>query len=418
MQIPKIQSPGIFQLPDIPMTVLSNGLQVYHIQDNTVNGIKVEISFPAGRVAEAKHSVSELCCELLKETAAGHSGYENATFFDNRGSSLYTYNGLDYCGIGFFALSEFAKELFDRWKAIISAPGFNGDELEKVKKRKLEKLNELLAENDAISYRSLTMRVFGKNHPYGYNSSVKTLRSVEISDISTHYSSNFFRSGAFVILVGNFDPLVLNYMMSTLDAVKMAPGDISALKIKKINIGYEKLIAGAHKQQCSVKIGLQLPNRRNSDFAYLYFMHILIGGYFHSRLNKNIRERRGLTYSIASVLETAAQAGVFYITADTDSKQKEQLLEQVTKELIRVREQEVGQVEMKMVRNYIIGNMIQLYDEVFAQAETLRQYLIEGCEWDLGYDLMRQISEMKAGVLNDKIREYLKLEKMITIIAE
>ena len=62
--------------------------------------------------------------------------------------------------------------------------------------------------------------------------------------------------------------------------------------------------------------------------------------------------------------------------------------------------------------------MIQFYDETFAKAETLRQQLIEGAQWSSGYTLMKQISQMKAGDLNDKIKEYLLVEKMITIIAE
>jgi len=233
-----------------------------------------------------------------------------------------------------------------------------------------------------------------------------------------HFTQNYFTTDSFVILAGNFDSQSMQSILNALGNLKIKPKLSFNLTKIIIRQGYERKINGVHKQQSSVKMGLQVPTRNHPDFPSIYFMHILCGGYFHSRLNKNIRERQGLTYYIATALETSAQAGIFYITAETASKQVPKLLTQVSKELTRMIGQPLRGAEMTMIRNYIIGNMIQFYDETFAKAETLRQQLIEGAQWSSGYTLMKQISQMKAGDLNDKIKEYLLVEKMITIIAE
>ena len=417
LKVPRINAPKVFDLPQVNEMTLANQLKVYHLADAHMDSVKMEWCFPAGRSAEVKRSAGELCTRMLREGSRMHTSFENADYFDYRGSSLYSFNGLDYAGAGFFSLKKFALQLFERTMSILTHPRFSGSDLRLIKKIKSDQLKVALTDNDIVSFRELTLQIFGKEHSYGYNTTEETIRSVTRHDLIEHYDLNYWTEGSFVILAGNVGPEILEIILKQLEIIPLSSRH--TVKITPLPTQEARVIAipGTNRTQLSVKMGYTTLNKSHSDYPYLYVLNILIGGYFNSRLNKSIREKKGLTYHISSQLDTALLGSLYYITADTSGIHVNEMLSEILKQLNRLLRIPPGKSEFSMIRNYIIGNMHQLYDGVYNTAETLKNCLVEEISYDSGRDLMMAIKTMDQEAFFHKTQQYLNPEKMLTVIA-
>lgn len=414
-KIPRIKYAGLFPLPDFQVFQLPNGTQVYYIQDEKINTCRVEWIFAAGRSYESVTSQSELTTAMLRESNRQYSGYKNAEFFDQFGSSFYIYNGLDNVVAGYACLNTWTKKLFDRALLSLREPAWKATDLKLIQKLKQENLQESIADIDILSYRALTEKIFGRQHPYGYNTTINTIANIHMDALQDHWERNYFNESMFVIISGNVYAQDLDYMLNKLGNISLSQKVKMTSKIKA-NTPFvpDPIVWG--KNQKSIKLGCKMIKREHPDFTAVFMTSMLLGGYFNSRLNKTIRERKGLTYHISSQIDLARLAGIFYISSDTSVQYADRVITAIFHELKKIAAIPPSTGELNMLKSYLLGNMLHQYEGAFATADTLRHTIIEGAQYQDNSKMMNQIKNMEANTISDVATKYFVPEKMLISI--
>ena len=150
-----------------------------------------------------------------------------------------------------------------------------------------------------------------------------------------------------------------------------------------------------------IRIGSATINKRHPDYPGLKVLDSILGGYFGSRLMKNIREEKGYTYGISSSLSSLDLSGYKVISTEVGQKNSKKAIEEIYKEIKLLQNVPVEKDEMTVVRNYMSGEMVRMFDGPFALAESFRS------AWEFGLDnrYFRRLSEKIRTIEPDEIIE-------------
>jgi zinc protease len=124
-----------------------------------------------------------------------------------------------------------------------------------------------------------------------------------------------------------------------------------------------------NKVQSAIRIGKPLFNRTHEDYPKFVLLNTLLGGYFGSRLMKNIREDKGLTYGIGSGIAQAFDHGYFFISTEVNKEKREEAIELILAEIELLQQEKVSEEELRIVKNYSIGQLLKNSDGPFAQMD-------------------------------------------------
>jgi predicted Zn-dependent peptidase len=168
--------------------------------------------------------------------------------------------------------------------------------------------------------------------------------------------------------------------------------------------------------QSSIRIGNLSISRNNDDFRKLQFLNLILGGYFGSRLMKNIREDKGLTYGIYSVLEPYNSFGIWYIDCELNYKNREEGISEIWKEINRIKEEEISIEEIQNAKNYYLGSFLKSLDGPFSLADRLK-IMIDFQLPDTYYpEFVSILKNTTSKDLLDTANKYLTENNMVKII--
>ncbi len=379
---------------------LSNGIPVYETNLGTQEIVKLDLVFYAGRPFERKQMVSRSTAAMMREGAAGYSSADIAETVDYYGASLSMPIGLDTASVLLYSLRKHIGRLMPLLAETLRTPTFPQDELEAFIARNQRRLQVDLSKNDIVAYRQFTEMLYGKEHPYGYNSFPETYARLERNDLVRHFEENYTAGNCLIFLSGRIDEEVRRLMDDTLSAA-IRPGVRRPCVLPAANIVPERVrLPHRPAVQTAIRIGRHLFDRHHPDFYGMYVLNTILGGYFGSRLMANIREKKGYTYNIYSSHEALLSGGYFYVATEVGTDFVEKTKEQIYREMAALQRKLVGEEELRMVRNYLLGTLLTNLDGPFNISEVVKAYLTEG----VSLDTFRELSEAIRTITPEEIR--------------
>ncbi len=366
-------------VPEINKIDLKNGAELFLIRRGTVPAVKLELMYPAGRPFERKKGLSSATLQLLKSGTTKKSATRLADGFDHWGSSLNLDFYIDNCGVKLFALEKYLPKVLLLLHEMLTTPSFPITELKLYQRQQKEKLRSDEARADVLAYRMFTEYLFGKKHPYGYNSSVESIEAIQRQDLIQHHKSCYDIAGAKIFLAGSYTDHSLSIVSDILSSLPTQKNKSKSPKTtSKWPIPGRYHIAKQDAVQSSIRLGRRMFTRNHPDFVPLFVLNTLLGGYYGSRLMQNLREKRGLTYHIYSTLDTFLLDGYFLISTEVDKSRSALALKEIYKELARLRDALIKPAELKTVKAYLKGSFLNYFENVFAQSELIRTLSLEG----------------------------------------
>lgn len=373
---PAIHSIDAIQLPEVLPYTAGGVVPVYELSKAESGVVMLEAIFYAGRPQEKKLLASSCCGPMMREGAGKYSSEQLSEEIDYRGASITVHSSLDLITIRLVCLRKYLADMMALLGEIVSKPHFEKKELKLFIKRRIERLQIELAKNDTISYRELTKAIYGDDAPYGYNSSKEGYQALEVSDIVEHYQRTIRRNNCLLFVSGD----VLPADRALLDHFVAAIPEGG----QRLNSGYhqgdhtrpQRLNIQGNPTQTSIKIGRKGILRKHPDYYKLNFVNTLLGGYFGSRLVTNIRERLGLTYGIYSILDNQLMDSCLMISTEVTNENVERCLQEVYKEMQRLKSEPVSQEELDLVTNYQMGNFLNLFDGPFNSIKAIKALVL------------------------------------------
>jgi predicted Zn-dependent peptidase len=168
--------------------------------------------------------------------------------------------------------------------------------------------------------------------------------------------------------------------------------------------------------QATVRLGHLAMPRTHPDFYRMTVVNTILGGYFGSRLMKNIREEKGYTYGIGSAWFSYKHSGAFVIQADTGNEYVEDLIKEVKHEISRLAETGVSPDELNLVKNYLVGRNLSQRETAFQLGDTLRYALFHGMSFAELDRRFAVIEAMQPEEIAPLVQQYLKPEDLLEVV--
>ncbi len=424
MSIDRSIAPPVSVVEDIrwqpPEEILLGGRnRLYLIPSPELEAVRLDLVFPGGLWTEQKPLVCEATINTLREGTRTRDGETIAELFDYYGSYIITYNTRDNAGISLYTLPRHAASVLEIMDDILHNPTFPQKEVQRWLKQEQQ---SFIIDAEKVSYQShasFREEIFGSDHPYGRRREVSHYGQVTPADLQQWHSMNIHCNNCFLVLTGAISDTLLkdiehrfgrggDDLLPPQLPDPPAPPPPSALK---------KLVPKESALQASVTLGKRTINRDHPDFPALSFTLTLLGGYFGSRLMRNIREEKGYTYGISASVKPLHRDAYLSIHTEVGVEVCRPALEEIYKEIRLLREASPAEEEMTLVRNYLMGSLLQSLDGALARSDMVKRLVAAETPFDYLERFARQVNTMTADKVTEMADKYLDPGTMAEVVA-
>lgn len=414
---PKIRKINSLQIPPVSREVLANGIELIEVNMGTQNLLQLEVIFRGGRINERQKGASRAVARILKEGTASYTGAEIAEMIDFYGANISSGASLDYSYIKIFTLTKYFHDLLPILLEVIYQPVFPNEELQKYKENNIQKLKVEMAKSELVAYKTITERLYGPDHPYGYNSSDKIYQDLTTESLIEYYRETYGTDNCIVIMSGKVTDDIRVAVRTAFEQQIRKDVPIHYTQVLPVLApSYREHIGAEDDLQTAIKIGRHLFDRDHPDFNDMFILNTILGGYFGSRLMSSLREEKGYTYNIYSSIDMMIYSGYFNISTEVGNAYVEKTIEGIYEEMQLLVDEPVEEEELDMVRNYLSGNFLNMIDGPFKVAGMSKVIALNGLDFEFYQSLMERIHKVTSEELQLLAQKYFRKEDMIEII--
>ncbi|MCP9236477.1 pitrilysin family protein [Lewinella sp. JB7] len=414
---PLIHTPRVPALPPAREWTLSNGLRVVAVEVEQAPILAVEMIWRAGRPYEAQRLVAGTTNALLTEGSKNYRAAELERYFEQYGTALQTPEDMDTANLSVHTILRHAPRLLPVMTEVIAQPSFAPREFKRYLKRSRQQLREDLQDPDTFAYRLLSEAAFGPDNPYGYGGDREDYDALTLEQVRDHYRKYYGAANATLRVVGKLNSEVENLLETTFG--QLPAGQPAPAPHYRIPEAAPRLLQHhrPRAQQTMIRRGRRGFRITDPDYPGLCVLETILGGYYGSRLMRNIREEKGYTYGIDTDLDIYRFDGTFGISADVANENVAEVRREILTEMDKLRQDLVPADELDMVRAYLIGGLVMDLDGPLAVSSRYRSAIIKG--YDATEHLRRldeTIRNISAEEVRDLAQRYLRPEQDYEVI--
>jgi len=408
-------------MPEIQHWVTDNGVNAYFVPSDELPIIDVRLVFDAGSARDGdKYGLAVLTNGLLFEGVAGMSAQKIAEQFESVGAEYGNGALKDMAWVNLRSLraDKYSQPALDLMARVISHPGFPKKAWQRELNRMKVSLKARQQDPSTVADEAFQKAIYG-NHPYAHPSdgTEVSLEKISRKDVKAFYRNYYVASNATLAITGK---------LTRSDAEKLAVKLTAGLKrgkppaaippVKPLEKSQEIRIPFPSRQS-TVLMGQPGMWRGDADYFTLYLANHPFGGSgFASRLMQQVREKRGLVYSVYSYFIPMRQAGPFEIGFQTRSDQTKQALGIVKDELKKYVADGPTKDELESSRKNITGGFPLRIDS----NKKIVEYLAMIGFYHLPLDYLQKFNQTIDAItlkqVNDAIKRRMHPDKMVTVI--
>jgi len=324
-QLPPIGTLAPLDFPEIERATLSNGMKVYFARRATVPAVNVEIQFDAGHAASPKDraGLQSLMLLMMNQGTATLDATQLAIAKERLGASLFTRTSTDKTMVSLAAMTPNFAASLDLMADYVRNPAFAADDLERIRARQLAQITNELNSPDGIAQRALAPILFGQDHPYGI-APTGTGDAAVVANLTREELIEFHRiwirpDTAKVFIVGDTTLAEAVTLLEASFGSWKSPGTPAPAKGLDAPIPAQNsrviLIDRPNSPQSVILAGRVLDQKGTDDLVALNAANEIYGGSFLSRINMNLRETKGWSYGVRSLVRAPIDRASFLIYA-------------------------------------------------------------------------------------------------------
>ncbi|HDP75243.1 MAG TPA: insulinase family protein [Bacteroidales bacterium] len=407
------------KIPTPDIIDLNNGFKVLLINAGSQDLAKVELIFRAGTRYQSKPLVANAAISLLSEGTISRNSQKIAEDLDFYGSFLEPSFSRDFASVTFYTIGKHFYRSLDVLVDILTNPTYPQHELELFCKKGKQSLLVELEKVSTLSRQRFFSALFGSNHPYGSFAIPNDYDALSQTDLFQFRNRYHKASNGLVVVAGKVDAKQVDFILNGFNNPIFEQSSDVELGLPSFTTTYYRVFSFKKDAvQSSIRIGRVLPKHNHPDMPGLLVLNTILGGYFGSRLMRNIREDRGYTYGISSFIIPLTELSVLVVSTEAGSDFAEKTVDEVFKEMHKLQTEPVSNNELELVRGYMIGQILRSFDGPFAIADSLAN-LFQYNDLDFEYinSLIRTINEITPLQLMELAKKYLDVESMVVSIA-
>jgi len=394
MKIQEVTSPG--------------GITAWLVSEHSVPLIALRFAFEGGssQDPENKPGVANFLTAMLDEGAGEFKASEFHEKIEDIAMRMGFSDGRDAFYGSVQTLSENKTEAFELLTLALSKPRFDVDALERMRKQLLTGLAFAAKSPNRIAQKEWWAKAY-PDHPYGRPSTgtSESIQDISAQDLIDYHARVFAKSNLKISVVGDITADELRPLLDKVFGELPEQARIKPVSPAQItNDGRLNVIQMPFPQSVAV-LGMEGILRDDPDFVAAYVMnHILGGGGFSSRLMQEVREKRGLAYSVSSHLVSYGQAATLMAFVATKNEEVAQSIDVIRNEMRRMASDGVTEKELSDAQSYLTGSYPLRFDTNSKIAGQLLAIQLD----ELGIDYVNVRNDRIAAVTKDDIKRLAK----------
>ncbi|KRQ93195.1 MULTISPECIES: M16 family metallopeptidase [Bradyrhizobium] len=365
----------------IQRLVSPGGIEAWFVQDATVPLIAMEYAFSGGASQDpaGKPGVGNLVADLLDE---GSGDLDSKTYherLDRRAIKLSFSATRDHFRGSLRMLKDNKDEAYDLLRMALTSARFEPADVERIRAQVISTLRRESTNPSSLADRKFLEVAFG-DHPYGRpaTGTLDSVPKIEIADLKDYARRILAKDTLRIVVVGDVDPDTLGKLLDKTFGALPAKAELTPIPDVVAAKPPQRAFIPLDVPQTVVTFGGPGINRHDPEFmAAGVVNHILGGGGLSSRLFKEVREKRGLAYSIHEALLWMDHSALFIGNTGTRADRAGETVDAVEKEIRRIAEEGPTQQELDEAKSYLKGSQMLALDTSSKLAQALLQYQLD-----------------------------------------
>jgi zinc protease len=357
------------------------GIEAWFVQDATVPLIAMEYAFGGGATQDPadKPGVGNMVANLLDE---GSGDLDSKTFherLDRRAIELSFNSTRDHFRGSLRMLRDNRDEAFDLLRIALTSPHFESSDVERIRAQVLSGLRRDTSNPTSLASRKFLEVAFG-NHPYGRqaNGTLESVPRIDVADLKDYVRRVLARDTLRIAVVGDVDPATLGKLLDQTFGGLPAKASLTPVADIEAAKPPQRAFIPLDVPQTVVTFGGPGIKRSDPNFMAGYVVnHILGGGGLSSRLYREVREKRGLAYSVYESLLWMDHSALFIGNTGTRADRAGETVDAINREVRRMAEDGPTPQELDEAKSYLRGSQMLALDTSSKLASALLQYQLD-----------------------------------------
>jgi zinc protease len=400
----------------------SSGAEVYFVENHDLPIVDLSVNFAAGSARDTaeKSGLAGITRYMMTLGAAGMSDEVIANKLADIGAVLGGEFDGDRAALKLRTLSSEReqKQALDVFGKILQKPDFPASVLVREKARIISGLEESATQPEGMVNKAFMTALYG-SHPYSLDESgeIATVAKLSVADLQAFYQQHYRANGAVIAMMGDLSRAQAEAIAeSMVSGLPKGPANPAIAQVTYPNAPVTQRIAHPASQS-HILLGYPGIKRGDPDLFPLYLgNYVLGGGGFVSRLTEEVREKRGLVYSVYSYFMPMAEVGTFQIGLQTKKEQADEALKIVRATLTEFLAKGVTDAELKAAKANVIGGFPMRID---SNSKILDYLAVIGFyKLPLNYldEYNSKVAAVTAAQIKDAFNRRLKPENFVTVI--
>ena len=392
---------------------INQHVKLYHMGNVPNETARVDFYFHAGSTI-GKQGAAGLTNGILLSGTAEKSSVEIHEAIDNLGGYYESGIGQENAIVTMYALRKNMLPIIQILQDAITNVAFHAHEVEELINERKQKFKVSMEKVSFLAQRCFQQRLFN-NSPYGRITELEDFDSISIQELKAFHNEHYLNGLKKVIVIGNFTPDDIDALIDLIGKWSQEAPSQYTTPPSNLREKYHFTKKGA--LQTAVRVGRTLFNKSHPDFEEFLVLNTILGDYFGSRLMGNIREDKGYTYGIGSMVVELQKSGYFLVATEVGAEHTEATLNEIKKEFERLQNELVSDEELSLVKSYMLGQLLKSADGAYAMMDL--HLSVEPYDISLDYfnESIEKIKKCTPERIQELAKKYLNWNDMTIVSA-
>lgn len=393
---------------------LKEGLPLFVLNSGKQPIIKLELVCDAGSWYEPHNGVAYFTTKMLQEGTQHKSAQDIAHYIDQYGASIQVQVQPDICIFTLITLSKHLVPMLALLAELLLSPTFDEQRLAHLKNLTIQELKVDAKKNSRVARKKFKEILFDSTHPYG-----RQLTETAIADITPVHLQQYYKDQLLarcrLLVSGQVDEQDLKTIQDYLQPLPIQTPD--AVPPPWLTQAPSQVhLAKEDSLQAAISMGRVLFAKDHPDYLPLLVVNELLGGYFGSRLMRNIREDKGYTYGIFSRVVPLKHTSYLLIAAEVIQTFSQATCQEIAQEIKTLQTVPVPEEELKTLQNYMLGTFLSEINDPFSIMEKFKAVYLHGLDQAYYEQLHDTIRHISAPQIRTLANEYLSTDSFSQVI--
>ncbi len=394
---------------------LNNNIPFYQLISGAQDVLRLEIIFKAGSLYEPKESVAHFTAKMLSEGTKDFSAKEIQEKIAFYGAFMELNSGFDRSSFTVYCLARYLDKLLPIISQIIIEPTFPEQELETLKLISSQSLRVNQEKTAFLASARFRKLLFGQ-HPYGSCMSEEGINTISRDDLIQFHKKYYSLGNATILITGGGNTNYFDLINKYFGTYQLNNNNQIFDSVASWGKATNEIIVKENSVQSSIRLGCPLFTIKHEDYFKTSVLIEILGGYFGSRLMKNIREDKGYTYGIHANFAVMKNNGYLVIGTDVNKENTKATLDEIYKEINLLKTDKVSIEELTLVKNYLKGSFINSINTTYSQVDKFKTLLFNNLPGTFYENYFNTLSHITTEDIQTTAIEYLKPENFYEVV--